>query len=237
MDDDDIEEGGGGGKRENDEDDEDVFESRVRKAVEEIKEEQNSRSISYDEMRRRIRDDEAHRTTSKMNHNVEVLKIRDEKEKSRVQNNAVYRSKAEVFLREREREKEREKEARNHWASSDPHTALYSLNAHTRGKEQFLTFYRDIPWNIHSTRFLFEVSTRTSNSYIHLLFEFLRRFCSFMYSFYFCFRVILILNNYCIYYIFIFIFDFIFLYHFILSDIILFYFVRNIILLVGSGNA
>jgi hypothetical protein len=160
TDDDNIE--GGGGKRDNDEDDEDVFESRVRKAIEEIKEEQYSRSIPYDEMRRRIRDDEAQRTTSKMNQNMEVQKIRDEKEKCRVQNNAVYRSKEEEYLREEERE--REKEARNHWASSDPHTALYSLNAHTRGKEQFLTFYRDIPWNIHSTRFLFEVSTRTFTS-------------------------------------------------------------------------
>ena len=94
--------------------------------------------------------------------------MRDEKEKSRVQKNAVYRSEEEECLRdrEREREREREKEARNHWASSDPHTALYSLNAYTRGKEQFLTFYRDIPWNIHSTRFLFEVSTHTCNSYI-----------------------------------------------------------------------
>ena len=108
SDDDDIEGGGGGGKRENDEDDEDVFESRVRKAIEEIKEEQNSGSIPYDEMRRRISDDEAQRATSKMNHDMEFPRMRDEKEKSRVQKNAVYRSKEVECLRERERERERE---------------------------------------------------------------------------------------------------------------------------------
>ena len=153
---------GGGGRRTNEEEEEEEDGGGGRlevnnKTLEERKKEENNRGMPYDEMRRRIRQDEARRTANKMKYNMEMQKAKDEKEKSRLQNNAMYRFKEEEKMRERERE--REKDARNHWASSDPHTALYSLNSHTRGKEHFLTFYLDIPWHIHSTRFLFEVST------------------------------------------------------------------------------
>lgn len=152
--------GGGGGRRTNEEEEEEEDGEGLgvgQKTLEDRKEEEDNRVMPYDEMRRRIREDESRRAANKMKYNIEIQKAKDEKEKSRLQNNAMYRFKEEEKTRERERE--REKDARNHWASSDPHTALYSLNSHTGGREHFLTFYLDIPWHIHSTRFLFEVST------------------------------------------------------------------------------
>ena len=148
---------GGGGRRTNEEEGDEGGLEEVHTTLDERKEEESNRAMPYDEMRRRIREDETRRTANKMKYNMEIQKAKDEKEKSRLQNNAMYRFKEVEKMRERERE--REKDARNHWASSDAHTALYSLNSHTGGKEHFLTFYLDIPWHIHSTRFLFEVST------------------------------------------------------------------------------